>query len=247
MSIALSVILPAYNESRRLPPYLASVRGYLDERYPGGYEVVVVDDGSRDGLADTLAPLAVDWPELEVIRHQFNRGKGAAVRTGMLAARGRWLLFADADGATPIDQEAKLSDAIQAGADLAVGSRLIAGGDVTRRRTRARAVVGRLFAGLARRWLRIAVRDTQCGFKMFRREIGRELFSRARESGYLFDLELLVLAYRLGYRVAEVPVTWADVPGGHLSPARELGRILLGLCRLRRRLMGDDDIRAPRS
>ena len=236
MDIALSVILPAYNESRRLPPYLGSVRRHLDERYPGGYEVIVVDDGSRDGLSEALTPLAADWPELAVMGHRVNRGKGAAVRTGMLAARGRLLLFADADGATPIDQEVKLSAAIQAGADVAVGSRLIAGEEVTRRRTRGRAVVGRLFAGLARRWLRVSVRDTQCGFKMFRREAGRSLFSLGRESGYLFDLELLVLARRLGYRVAEVPINWADVPGGHLSLARELGRILLGLWRLRRRL-----------
>jgi len=245
MDIALSVILPAYNESRRLPPYLASVRRYLDDRYPGDYEAIVVDDGSRDGLSEVLAPVAADWPELVVMGHRVNRGKGAAVRTGMLAARGRLLLFADADGATPIDQEARLSEAIQAGADVAIGSRLIVGEDVARRRTVARAWVGRLFAGVARWWLRVSVRDTQCGFKMFRREIGRELFSLGRESGYLFDLELLVLAERLGYRVAEVPINWADVPGGHLSPARELGRILFGLWRLRRRLGRHDSPSTP--
>ena len=240
MDIALSVIIPAYNEARRLPPYLASVRQYLDERYPGRYEVIVVDDGSRDGLSDVLAPPA-DWPELVVMRHPTNQGKGAAVRNGMLASRGQLLLFADADGATPIDQEVKLAEAIQSGADLAVGSRLVAAADVTRRRTWSRGLLGRLFAGFARRWLGISLRDTQCGFKMFRREVGRRLFSSGQESGYLFDLELLVLADRLDYRVAEVPVNWADVPGGHLSLARELGRILLGLWRLRRRLRRRSD------
>jgi dolichyl-phosphate beta-glucosyltransferase len=238
MACRLSVVLPAYNEARRLPPYLAEVRAYLDGRYPGDYEVIVVDDGSGDGLGDVLAELAPDWPRLAVMRHETNRGKGAAVRTGMLAAAGRWLLFADADGATPIDQEARLARAIQAGADLAVGSRLVPAADVTRRRSRRRALVGRWFARLARCWLRIPVRDTQCGFKMFQREAGRKLFSLAQEPGYLFDLELLILAGRLGYRVVEVPVNWADVPGGHLSLARELGRILLGLWRLRRRLRG---------
>lgn len=236
MEVALSAIIPAYNEARRLPPYLASIRQYLDRRYQRGYEVIVVDDGSNDGLSDVLARLASDWPQLAVIGHPVNRGKGAAVRTGMMAARGQLLLFADADGATPIEQLERLAQAIQAGADLAVGSRLVAGRDVTRRRTWLRSLAGCTFAGLARRLVRTPVRDTQCGFKMFRREVGRKLFSLGQESGYLFDLELLGLADRLGYRVAEVPVTWRDVPGGHLSLAGELGKVLVGLVRLRRRL-----------
>ena len=236
MEIELSLVIPAYNEAARLPPYLESVRRYLDGQHPGAYEVIVVDDGSRDGLPDVLARLAPDWPELAVMQHGANQGKGAAVRTGMLAGRGGRLLFADADGATPIDQEAGLSEAVGAGADVAIGSRLLAAPGLTRRRTWSRGLAGRLFARFARWWLGISVRDTQCGFKMFRREAGRELFSRSRESGYLFDLELLVLARRLGYRVAEVPVNWADVPGGHLSLTRSLPGILLGLWRLRRRL-----------
>ena len=236
MSLSHSVIIPAYNEAHRLPPYLAAVRRYLDDRYPGCYEVIVVDDGSHDGLPGFLREAAIDWPALAVMRHAENQGKGAAVRTGMLAAAGRSLLFADADGATPIDQEAKLSQAVHNGADIAIGSRLISGSDVTRRRTFFRGMAGRLFAGFARRWLRISVRDTQCGFKMFRREVARELFSTSQESGYLFDLELLTLAKRLEYRVAEVPVNWTDIPGGHLSLTRHLGTILIGLWRLRRRL-----------
>ena len=238
MGIALSVILPAFNEAVRLPPFLVSVREYLDRRYRDAYEVIVVDDGSRDGMAGVLRTVAADWPELVVIEHSANRGKGAAVRTGMLAARGELLLFADADGATPIDQEARLADAIRGDADLAVGSRLVDAAGVTRRRTRTRGLVGRLFAGVARRWLGLSVRDTQCGFKMFRGDVGRKLFSTGRENGYLFDLELLVLAGRLGYEVAEVPINWKDVPGSHLSMARDTGKILLGLWRLRHRMAG---------
>ncbi len=236
MNIELSVIIPAYDEARRLPPFLESVRAHLESRYPGRYEVIVVDDGSRDGLGEMLAPLAAQWSELVVMRHPRNLGKGAAVRTGMLAARGDRLLFADADGATPIAEETGLSEAIAAGADVAAGSRLVAAPGVRRRRTWIRGLVGRLFAGTARWWLRIPVRDTQCGFKMFRCDAGKKLFSLSRESGYLFDLELLAWAGRLGLRVDEVPVAWADVPGGHLSLARELGRVLWGLWRLRRRL-----------
>jgi len=237
VELSLSLIIPAYNEAHRLPPFLARVRTYLDKRYSGSHEVIVVDDGSRDGLADVLGRLRGDWPELVVIEHPTNRGKGAAVRTGMLAAHGERLLFADADGATPIDEESKLAEAISRGADVAIGSRLVAGGDVTRRRTWTRGLAGRLFARTARRWLRVSVLDSQCGFKMFRREAGRSLFTQSRESGYLFDLELLVLAAVAGYRVVEVPINWADVPGGHLSLGRELGRTLVGLWRLRRRLI----------
>ncbi len=229
----LSLIIPAYNEARRLPPFLTSVRRYLDEHYADGYEVIVVDDGSRDDLGELLAPLSANWPQLALMRHPTNRGKGAAVRTGILEARGELLLFADADGATPIDQEAKLTAAIQAGAEVAVGSRLVRAEDVTRRRTWTRGLLGRLFAGLARWWLKISIQDTQCGFKAFRREAGRKLFSLGHESGYLFDLELLALADRLGYRVVEVPVNWSDVPGGHLSLLGELAKVLPGLWRVR--------------
>jgi len=245
VELPLSLIIPAYNEAQRLPSFLARVRVYLDERYSGSYEVIVVDDGSRDGLADVLGRLRADWPELAAIEHPANRGKGAAVRTGMLAARGKRLLFADADGATPIDEESRLAEAISAGADVAIGSRLVAGPDVTRQRTWTRGLAGRLFARAARRWLRVSVRDSQCGFKMFRGEAGRTLFARSQESGYLFDLELLVLADRLGYRVVEVPINWADVPGGHLSLGRELGRTLVGLWRLRRRLHAGEPSRVP--
>jgi dolichyl-phosphate beta-glucosyltransferase len=244
MSTSLSLVVPAYNEARRLPPYLVSVRGYLDTHYPGDYEVIVVDDGSGDGLSEALSGFTADWRELVVVRHPANRGKGAAVRTGMLAAHGRRLLFADADEATPIDQEAGLSQALAAGADVAVGSRLVAAPGVTRRRTHLRALAGRLFAHLARWCLGISVRDTQCGFKMFRSEVGRKLFSLSRETGYLFDLELLMWADHFAYRVVEVPVNWAEVPGGHLSLAREFGRILPGLWRLRRRRYAANETQA---
>jgi dolichyl-phosphate beta-glucosyltransferase len=236
-----SIILPAFNEAHRLPPYLERIRAYLEHALPGEYEVLVVNDGSTDDTARIVADLADTWPGLRLLAHGRNRGKGAAVRTGMLAAEGEWLLMADADGATPIEEEARLADALRAGADVAIGSRLLDDPSVARRRTRTRAVVGRLFAGAVRCWLGLGVHDTQCGFKMFRRDVARALFAQSVESGYLFDVELLLLAQRRGYRVAEVPINWSEVPGGHLSMGRELGRVLVGLWRLRWRGGGQPD------
>ena len=238
--IMLSLILPAYNEALRLPPFLASVRAWLDGHYPGRYEVLVVDDGGHDGLLAVLEQQAAGWPQLRWLRHPQNLGKGAAVRTGILAAEGELLLFADADGATPITEEAPLAAAIRAGADVAVGSRLISAPGAERSRVMSRALGGRLFAGLARRLFRLPVRDPQCGFKMFRRDVGRRLFSLSSESGYLFDVELLILATRLGYRIAEVPVSWREIPGGHFRVSENVPGIMASLWRLCRRRQWKD-------
>jgi dolichyl-phosphate beta-glucosyltransferase len=235
--IELSLLLPAYNEALRLPPYLEEVRKYLDGRYGSRYEVIVVDDGSEDGLPEFLDSLRPGWPQLRVIRHPQNRGKGAAVQTGVLAARGQRLLFADADGATPIAEESRLSAAIAGGAQLAVGSRLVPAAGVRRQRVWSRALLGRLFAALARRQFQLSIRDPQCGFKMFRREAGQRLFSLLGEPGFLFDIELLVLAQRLDYATLEMPINWREVGGGHFRPTRSIVRIVMDLRRLRRRLM----------
>jgi dolichyl-phosphate beta-glucosyltransferase len=236
--LELSLLLPAYNEALRLPPYLEEVRKHFDGCYAGRYEVIVVDDGSEDGLGEFLDRFGADWPQLRTIRHPHNQGKGAAVRTAALAARGGRLLFADADGATPIAEECRLSAAIAAGAQIAVGSRLVPAPGVRRSRVWSRALLGRLFAAVARSQFRLSVRDPQCGFKMFRREAGQRLFSLLREPGFLFDLELLVLARRLDYATVEVPINWREVPGGHFRPTRSILQILTDLRRLRQRLAG---------
>lgn len=235
MSVALTLTIPAYNEAQRLPPFLDNVRAHLSDQFGDGYEVIVVDDGSTDDSPMAFVEIARDWPQLQIVCHPENQGKGAAVRTGILMARGELLLFADADGATPITEEPQLRNAIEAGADVAVGSRLLSSDEVTRDRTWFRGMVGRAFALAARSMLRMPVRDTQCGFKMFRRDAGRHLFSLVEETGYLFDLEMLMLAQRLGYQVAEVPVNWSEVEGGHLSVGQHWKMVVAGLWRLRKR------------
>ncbi len=237
-TLALSLIVPAYNESLRLPPYLESIREYLGKQYADDYEVVVVDDGSSDDLAGVLAKLGADWTQLRIVRHGRNLGKGAAVRTGVLTARGDRLLYADADGATPIDQEQKLRDAIDAGSDIAIGSRLLRSTGVERKRTWHRALIGWSFASAVRLLLKTTVKDTQCGFKMLRAGPAKRLFELSQERGYLFDLEILAIADRCGYRVTEVPINWSDQPDSRLKMHREFGRIAADLWRVRRRLAG---------
>lgn len=223
----LSVVLPAYNEATRLPRYLRAARPYLAGAFSDDYEVLVVDDGSEDGLAAEVGRLGVGWPQLTLLHHEHNQGKGAALRTGMAAAQGEVLLFADADGATPIEEEAKLRAEISRGAALAVGSRLLdsPGGAVSR--SWRRDLPGRAFALLARSLFHLPVWDTQCGFKMFRREVVAPLLRVSRQDGYLFDLEVLAWASRLRYRIAEVPVRWRDVPGSKVRLCRD------GWCMLR--------------
>jgi dolichyl-phosphate beta-glucosyltransferase len=233
MSPALSIIIPAYNELQRLPPFLVDVRGYCDSVMSSGYEVIVVDDGSTDGMIEVLEALTGEWGQLSVIRHLDNRGKGAAVKTGLRAGRGDLLLMTDADGSTPISEEGKLRAAILGGADLAIGSRMIEGGRAGVQRRRLRAATGRAFAWLVRMLFGMAVRDTQCGFKMFRRDVAMHLLSVCEEAGYLLDVEVLAWAHRLGYQIAEVPVRWREVPGSKVRPVRDGLRMIDGLLRLR--------------
>jgi len=219
---SLSVVIPAYNEALRLRPYLQAITDYLDQRGLG-YEVLVVDDGSVDGTAALVEQLAARHPPIRLIRLSRNSGKGAAVRAGMQSAQGALRLFADADGATPIEELPRLEAAVRSGADLAIGSRTLASRD-RRYRVQARlhrTVLGHLFNRIVRSLGIRDIHDTQCGFKLFRSAVAENLFSVARINGYGFDLELLYVAQRRGYRIAEVPINWADQPGSKVRVLRD--------------------------
>ncbi|SIO56353.1 dolichyl-phosphate beta-glucosyltransferase [Singulisphaera sp. GP187] len=236
MEVELSIVIPAYNEARRIPRYLEAIRCHYASLSLGRYEAIVVDDGSRDGTGDVVRRAAADWPQLVLIEHPTNRGKGAAVRTGMLAARGALVLFADADGATPICEERKLRGAISAGADVAVGSRRGNPDRPEANRPWYRELAGRTFSKLARSYLTLSIADPQCGFKMFGRDLVSPLFGPCREDGYLFDLFVLGAATRMGCRIDEVPVTWVEIPGSKVNLLRDSWRMLTGLERIRKSL-----------
>ena len=235
----LSVIIPAYNEARRILPYLQAITAYLDRR-GFSYEILVVDDGSQDDTAMLVERAGTQYSHVRLIRFSRNSGKGTAVRAGMQAAQGELQLFADADGATPIQELERLEAAMHTGADLAIGSRTLASRD-SRYRVQARlhrTLLGNLFNRIVQRLGIPGINDTQCGFKLFRKSVAQDLFSVARIDGYGFDLELLYIAQRRGYRIAEVPINWTDQPGSKVRVLRDGFRTLGEMLAVRRNSAG---------
>ena len=234
-TIPLSIVIPAYNEAQRILPYLQQIAAYLAQR-DKPYEILVVDDGSRDETASVVERFQAQHQAIRLIRLPTNRGKGHAVRTGMQQARGSLRLMADADGATPIRELERLEAAIHNGADLAIGSRPLAYRDA-RYQVQVRwhrSVSGNLFNWFVQRLGIPGIRDTQCGFKLFRAAVAQDLFSVSRIDGYGFDLELLYVAQRRGYKIAEVPINWADQPGSKVLVLRDGLRMFCELLAVRR-------------
>ena len=230
-----SVVIPAYNEAQRLPAYLGEVVTYFDGRGEP-YEVIVVDDGSVDPTAARVLEARATYPAVTLHQLAQNRGKGFAVRAGMGVARGGLRLMADADGATPIGEVKRLETAIQAGADVAVGSRALPDPSVRREVHIHRKVSGEIFNFFARRVGVGDVTDTQCGFKLFRGAVADTLFRELETDGFGFDVELLMLARRNGYRVTEVAINWADQPGSKVDVLRDGPRMLAQILRASVRL-----------
>jgi dolichyl-phosphate beta-glucosyltransferase len=226
--IEVSVVIPAYNEELRVGPVLADIVTSL-RRAGRTHEVIVVDDGSMDGTSRLVNDLAAQYPELRLIRLPENRGKGHAVRTGVVNSRGEVVLFADADGATPIGELARLEAALDAGADIAIGSRALANAEVKVNARAYRRLIGRLFHFLVSSLTVAGFQDTQCGFKLFRRHAAHDLFSRMLMSGFSFDVEVLLMAERRGYRAAEVPVNWTHQPGSKVNLALDSMRMMRDL------------------
>ena len=216
----LSIVVPAFEEARRLPATLARVISYLAGQ-KRAYELIVVDDGSRDSTSQIAQAACAPLGDAgRVLRLPANRGKGAAVRTGVAASRGEYVLVTDADLSTPIEELAALEQACAAGADVAIGSRALDRSLIVRRQPLLREWSGRLFNLVVQLFALPGIRDSQCGFKLFRGEVARALFDRARSDGFGFDVEVLAIAKHLGHRIGEVPVHWRNDDDSRLSLAR---------------------------
>jgi len=229
-----SIIIPAYNEAGRILPYLRQITDYLRGR-GNPYEILVVDDGSTDATPSVVGSLSASVPEISLLRLPGRRGKGAAVKRGMQAATGQLQLFADADGATPIEELARLEQALETGADVAIGSRALASRlpEFSVRARLHRSILGGLFNAAVRQGGIRGIADTQCGFKLFRRAVAQDLFGVATIDGYGLDLELLYVAQRRGYRIAEVPINWTDQPGSKVRIWRDGFLMMRELARVR--------------
>jgi dolichyl-phosphate beta-glucosyltransferase len=231
-AVDLSMVIPAYNEARRLPPTLARLRDYLDAG-ADSYEVLVVDDGSDDDTVAVARAVAREWPQLEVLTLPDNQGKGAAVREGMLRARGALRAFSDADLSTPIEELPRLRSHLGGACHVAIASRDAPGSDIQVHQPRWREFMGRSYNRILRLLVLPGIRDTQCGFKLFTTEAAEACFAPLETFRFGFDAEVLVRAHRRGWEIAEVPVRWRHVEESRVGGIGDALRMLYDLVRLR--------------
>jgi dolichyl-phosphate beta-glucosyltransferase len=230
--ITYSIVIPAYNEGTRLGATLEKVLAYV--RAQGwNAEVIVVNDGSRDNTADLVRGFAAKDPVLRLVENPGNRGKGYAVRNGMLNARGEIVVFSDADLSSPIEEMPKLLAGLAAGADIAIGSRWLRAELQTQRQSPLRQLFGRVFNGLNRIILGLRFKDTQCGFKAFTRRAAQTILPQQRIERWGFDPEILFLARKFGFRVEEVAVLWGHSGDTRIHPLLDGARMFWEMVRIR--------------
>jgi dolichyl-phosphate beta-glucosyltransferase len=228
----ISVVIPAYNEHARIPATLDRVREYLDSAGEE-YEVIVVDDGSTDATVALVEAVRESWPQLAVIALPRNQGKGAAVRAGMLQARGEHRLFSDADLSTPIEELPRLRERLGGACQVAIASRAVAGSTIDVHQPGRREMMGRIYNRIVQLLVLPGLHDTQCGFKVFTARAATTCFEPLRTKGFGFDAEALVRARRQGWEIAEVPVRWSHRDDSRVSALRDSGMVILDLVRLR--------------
>jgi glycosyltransferase involved in cell wall biosynthesis len=227
-----SIVIPAYNENARIPATLQSVVACIHE-HGWSAEVIVVNDGSRDATAEVVRAFAAHAPEVRLVENPGNRGKGYSVRNGILQAQGDMVMFTDSDLSAPIEEATLLFDAIAAGADIAIGSRWLEKDRQSIRQPLYRQFFGRCFNAVTRFVMRLPFADTQCGFKAFTRQAAQTVFQLQTIERWGFDPEILFIALKRGFRVVEVPVSWAHDERTRMSYLKDGITMLQEIARIR--------------
>ena len=228
---ALTIVIPAYQEEARIGRSLVAIEAFLRARGES-FEVLVVDDGSRDGTPALAEEFARDHAGFVLVRLPENRGKGAAVRAGMARSRGGRVLFSDADLSTPLEELDGMERVLTDGTDLVLASRGMPDSRLEIRQPWYRERMGKMFNGFVRLLTGIPFHDTQCGFKLLRGDAARALATEMREDGFSFDVEMILLARKRGLSLREVPVTWRNDAGSRVNPLRDSAAMLIALARI---------------
>ena len=231
--VHLSIVIPAYNEERRIAHSLERIVEYFRPKGVA-YEIVVVDDASSDRTPEILKRYCASHSQIVSLRNVKNMGKGFTTRRGMLSARGDLILFTDTDLSVPIEELDRLLIYARDGFDIVFGSRYMPDSRIVSQQTWHRRKLGRVFNYLTRFLILPQFRDTQCGFKLFRRDTAQHLFKEQKLDGYAFDVEILYLASRSGYRIKEVGVTWFDAPFTKIRVFRDSVRMLSDIMKIKR-------------
>lgn len=229
----LSIIIPAYNEEKRIAFTLEKSIEFLRQR-SWEYELLPVDDGSGDATIEQVAAVSANHPQVRCVPNERNRGKGYSIRHGIEEARGRYIGFMDADYKTDIAALDQVVPLLEGGADGVIGDRTLGQTEIAQARKRYREIGSNVFRALLQTLMGLReYDDTQCGFKFFRADIIRDLFARQKVDGYMFDVEILLLASKLGYRIERIPVKWTFDPDSRFNPVIGMARNLSELARIR--------------
>ncbi|HUF18121.1 MAG TPA: dolichyl-phosphate beta-glucosyltransferase [Thermoanaerobaculia bacterium] len=231
---SISVVIPAYNEARRLPGTIERIAGFA-ARQGNIHEVIIVDDGSRDETAAVVNATSSDVVPFRLVGYRSNAGKGYAIRRGIMEATGEAVLISDADLSTPIEELSKLLNAFES-SDLVIGSRALEQSEVRVRQAWYRQRMGKVFNALMGTITGLPFADTQCGFKLLRRETAKRVFEQATVDRFAWDVEMLMIACQMGYRIREVPVVWINSSDSRVRIVRDSLRMLFDTLRMRARL-----------
>ncbi|MFZ2455268.1 MAG: dolichyl-phosphate beta-glucosyltransferase [Candidatus Altiarchaeia archaeon] len=223
----ISVVIPVYNEGNRVIVAYKTLTEYLQKNHPD-YELIFVDDGSKEPLERLLLLLTHDG-HTRVLTNEQNKGKGYSVRRGVLASRGEYVLYTDADQSTPIEEMEKLMASLEEGYDLVIGSRAMPSSQIRLHQPVHRESSGKAFNILLRTILGLKIKDTQCGFKAFRRDAAQDIFKRQTLDGFCFDAEILLIAKERGYKIIEIPVVWLNSERTSVNLLKQSIRMFLDL------------------